>query len=290
MKNFGRFIAVDWSGAEKPSLSGAIALAEARPGSSKIICDEKTRSRMDVANYIENIIKKPARTLVGIDCNFGYAREVGLRQFGRGYTYDRLWRAVERASSNTKGFYAKGFWEHPKFAPYFWTSGKRKNDFMVHRRQTEIACSKQGYGFPESPFKMIGPKQVGKGGLAGMRFALYLKNLHADNVAIWPFEHELANTAHVVITEIYPRIFLKISGHGPKKVTEPAELKEVLAFYGCDMTDLSNFTDHQSDAIVAAAGLKTLCGDNPEVPGDIAQPGLLTKPIAKTEGWIFGVK
>ena len=123
-----------------------------------------------------------------------------------------------------------------------------------------------------------------------MRFALYLKNRHGDKVAIWPFESELARTAPIVITEIYPLIFLKIAGHGPKKVTEPAELKEVLAFYECDMTDLSSFTDHQSDAIVAAAGLKTLCGDSPEIPADIAQPEMLTKPIAQTEGWIFGVR
>lgn len=289
LPNFERFVAVDWSGAESPAKSGAIAMAECRAGSSRVNIINEVKSRRDVAEMVAHYLKQESRTLIGIDCNFGYARAIGEKQFGKGYTFRDLWLAVEESSHNLPDFYAKGFWTHYVYAPYFWTGGKQ-DGFKLHRRQTENRCGALGYGFPESPFKMIGPKQVGKGGLAGMRFAHYIKEKYGESVAFWPFERALAGHARIVISEIYPRIFLRLAGHGPKKVTQAAELKKVLDIYGCYMPDLAKFSDHQSDAIVAAAGLKNLCGDRPDVPGEIAKPEGLAARVAETEGWIFGVK
>lgn len=285
VKNFDRFIAIDWTGARNPVVSKAIAVAACQKNKNAPEILEGPWSRHLVADMIAGLTQKSSRILIGIDCNFGYAHETGLRQFGPAYDHRDLWRAVDEASSAEDNYFAGPYWQsHPKI---FWTSGKMSAGFIMPRRVTELVCGQAGYGWPESPFKLIGAKQVGKGGLAGMRMAHDLKKRCGDAVAVWPFEPEIVDQARVVITEIYPRQFLKRAGHGNTKVRHLTDLNRALALLQSQLANISEFSDHTADAIVAAAGLRWLCGSAKNIPRSISHPPC--DPLTlRREGWIFG--
>lgn len=288
MKNFDTFMGIDWSGAKSPIMTKAIAVAECKQGDAPPRLVPGPWSRTKVYDYIGRLLSTDTRRLIGIDANFGYAQETGLSQFGQNYDYRDLWHAVESANLKNDNFFAEGFWQ--KYPQYFWTGGPKPAHISLPKRLTEITCGQAGYGWPESPFKLLGPKQVGKGGLAAMRMAHHLKKAHGDKICIWPFEQEIADSAQIVITEIYPRQFLRRSAHGNAKVQTLEELNQALSKLGCKKPyNADEFNDHDADALVSAAGLRMLCGKNKTIPGTIANPEILDKESAKREGWIFGV-
>lgn len=290
MKNYELFCGIDWSGAKSPVKTKSIAVSLAWPGSEAPHASGKIWSREMVADWLVAMAGKGKRMLVGIDCNFGYAQEVGIRQFGPDYDYRDLWQAVEVANQNEPNYFAGGYWQHPDCAQYFWTDGKMPDGFTMPRRLTETACGQAHYGWPESPFKLIGAKQVGKGGLAGMRMALDLKERLGSAIAIWPFERD-TDDAVIVMSEIYPRQFLRRAGHGNAKVRTMAELNAALTAQGSDEAEVkgADITDHDADALISAAGLRFLCGSGKTVPDNIANPPMLDDVAASREGWIFGV-
>lgn len=82
-------------------------------------------------------------------------------QFGEMYTYLDLWQAVEDSSCHLPDYFAAGFWEHEFYGQYFWSKGPKPPYFNKScQRLTEIVCREKGCGHPESPFKLIGPKQA----------------------------------------------------------------------------------------------------------------------------------
>lgn len=295
MPNFERFLAIDWSGAKAPRSGGKIAVASCSSATAECELLAGPWSRSEIADMIGRIVRKSARnpdrrSLIGIDCNFGYARSIGVSQFGKDFSYKKLWPAVERICEQERDFYASEFWTHEDYSPFFWTAGPQPGNLTLAKRLTEHACQAQGYGAPESPFKLLGPKQVGKGGLAGMRMAQYLKNRYEHQIAFWPYERELAQSAPIVITEIYPRLFIRKAGLGGAKISQRAPLKQALDVYKTNMPSLGrDFSDHQSDALISAAGLRAICGPGPFLPDDISFPSALDDIHARSEGWIFGV-
>lgn len=243
-----------------------------------------------MAAWIERRIETSGRYLIGIDCNFAYSQEIGQAQFGPHYTYIDLWRAVDETSRDLPNFFAEGFWCHKIYGRHFWLAGPKPPSFKEHRQRiTEKVCRDQGYGLPESPFKLIGPKQVGKGGLAGMRMLCALKKKFGDIICVWPFETHI-DTAKIVITEIYPRLFIKAAGFGQKKIRNGGQLNQALSFFksGSIRTKLI-LNDHMTDAIVSSAGLRHLAGSGPSVPDLVVKPEQMTDMIALREGWIWGV-
>jgi hypothetical protein len=289
MKNFDQFVGIDWSGAKAPIKTKSIAVATCPQGQLAPTLHEKIRSRTAVAEWMESLIKEDKRTLIGIDCNFGYAAQVVKKQLGiKANAYD-LWAEVERVNEGELNFFAGQFWSHKKYASDFWTQGKMPDEFTMPKRVTEVICTENGYGRPESPFKLIGAKQVGKGGLAGMLLAHYLKKNFGKKIAIWPFDTHY-NEANVVMTEIYPRQFLMRVGHGTTKVRDQETLNSILPFFGSQkIREEQNITDHDTDALVSAAGLRYLCGMKANVPPQIAKPAKMTPNARLCEGWIFGV-
>ncbi|MBU6235492.1 MAG: hypothetical protein KGQ41_06575 [Alphaproteobacteria bacterium] len=294
MRNFDSFIAIDWSGAETV-YTKSIAVAACRHDAlcpSVISGPHKSGywSRADVGKYIKQLAEGSKRVLVGIDCNFGYARAVSEAHFGTGHTAYEQWAHVDAANRDLPNYFARNFWRDPRYAPYFWTELHRPAVFAPPRRLTEQTCGDSGYGWPESPFKLVYSKQVGKGGLAGMRLAHDLQKSCGHRVAFWPFDDkEKQNKATVVVSEIYPRLFIRLAGMGNAKITKTAELDKVLAKLGAGPSDAPNadISDHAADAIIAAAGLRFLCGRGKEVPPRYAYPS--DDARLRTEGWIFGV-
>ncbi len=294
MKNFDKFIGVDWSGAKLPVQTKSIAVASVSQGGDDLHLHTKIRSRDKVAEYIDSLIEENiqsrGRALIGIDCNFGYAQEIIHKQLGENATAFDLWARVDEVNAQNDNFFAGNFWQHTPYAKDFWTTGKMREGFNMPKRATEIVCAQNGYGNPESPFKLIGAKQVGKGGLAGMRMAYALKKRHGHKIAVYPFEGEAAyDKASAVVTEIYPRQFIMRAGMGNQKLRTIYALNQALEFFDMAPYNDIDFSDHDADALISAAGLKYLCGAQKNIPDDIAWPSSMSDKSKQCEGWIFGV-
>ena len=293
MKNFDQFVGIDWSGAKAPVFTKSIAVAVCKQGNEApaLVKGPKNGlwSREAVGQWILDILKTSKRTFIGIDANFGYAQAIGEVQFGKSYNYKDLWSDVEARSKGDGNFLAKGYWE--AWPQYFWTEGKQPAHITLPKRLTETTCGEAGLGWPESPFKLLGPKQVGKGGLAAMRMVHYFKRQAGDKICIWPFEKAIADASQIVISEIYPRQFLRRTNHGNAKVNSLKALNEVLRKQGSDTikNNTYRFNDHDADAIVSSSGVRALCGEGKTVPKSVSNPPMLDKKSAEQEGWIFGV-
>ncbi len=179
---------------------------------------------------------------------------------------------------------AVGFALHDRHLGHFWHSGPRPAGFAELHRATEHACRAAGLGAPESPLKLVGARQVGKGGLAGMRVLHALKTRLGERFAVWPFDPP--DRADIVCIELYPRLFMKMAGHGNGKVRTAEALNRNLAALDADAyTDpAETLSDHETDALVAAAGLRFIAGDRA-----VWSPGGLDSLAIRAEGWIFGV-
>lgn len=290
MHNFQNFIGIDWSGAKTPVNTKSIAVAICDKGVNAPTLHSDIRSRTAVYDYIKSLALSDRRSLIGIDCNFGFSEKIGQTIFGDQYTYLDLWTAVEECNHHNANFFAGGFWEHIDYQKHFWTSGKMPLNFTMPKRLTEQASIENEFGRPESPFKLIGAKQVGKGGLAGMRMVYQLKQELGSKIAVWPFESiEACNQAKIVITEIFPRQFIQRSKAGPQKIRNAESLNTVLKFMHSDPYDGRTFTDHDTDAIISAAGLRYLCGTNDILPTALSNPMPSSPKTLQREGWIFGV-
>ena len=284
---FDSYIGIDWSGAASPVRSNKIALARCDNSSGPSIAINKNLSRTDIFDYICDLVTTKGKHFIGIDCNFGFCFDVGQTMFGEHASFRDLWQEVERLSQNEANLFAGPFWKHHKYADYFWVSGKQPSWFDLNalRRKTEIAATQCNLGIPESPFKLIGAKQVGKGGLAGMRLVHALKQKYADKIAIWPFENALCQDAAIVISEIYPRLFIRHAGYGNQKVKEYETLEGILTHFDTPLEqDQLTLNDHLTDAIISAAGIRWFHKN--KRPLNTSQ---LPGQALGFEGWIFGV-
>src|SRR4051794_37506976 len=288
---FDGFIAIDWSGAAGKRYRG-IAVAECAPGSGapELVQPPDTGSsgirpwtRTQVLDWLDRRIGQGGRLLIGIDCAFSLPFDTAASYFPNGAaTVFDLWELVERVCQSDPDLFGGAFPRHPAHEAGYWIAGARPEGFRLARRATEDACRADGYGSPESPYKLIGAKQVGKGALAGMRLLRSLRLLR-DDVAVWPFEPVEGRSA---LVEIYPRLFLMRTGWGLRKVRTWVDLNGCLVLLDSEGVDASapTPTDHDTDALVSAAGLRLLAR-NPRV----WTPNGLDERARNQEGWIFGV-
>jgi hypothetical protein len=88
------------------------------------------------------------------------------------------------------------------------------------------------------------------------------------------------------VVEIYTRIYLRRAGLSGTKLRTRAELNLALKGLGSPPARLRfEPDDHQTDALVTAAGMRALFMSEPRA----LAPQALTREIAETEGWTFGV-
>jgi hypothetical protein len=288
---FDEFIAIDWSGSQavlSPSIT--VARAPSHEASISLIAPPKKYwSRTHVAEWILNQAACSKRLLIGIDSNLGYAVSTVHKHLPGLPTAHELWSFIDATCCQESNFYAASFWRESLFRDEFWIAGKKTAHFNSIRRQTESSCITQQLGFPESPFKLIGAKQVGKGGLAAMRMAHFLKEQLQAKIAFWPFDsQECYHQATIVIAEIYPRLFLKKANHGLSKVRDVKKLKELLSFFEATPSLLSSLNDHQTDALIAAAGMRQLIQKN-KIVLNLEKCSPILREQLRIEGWILGV-
>lgn len=268
--DFDRYVGIDWSGAAQPGYAGvAVAsCAAGRAAPALVPPPGKTWTRVAVLDWLQRELARPQRLLVGFDFAFALP--------GDGRPAPALWADIDArcaADGDLLGSrYAAG-------DPRFWTAGPQPPGWNAAPRATESACRDAGLGNPQTPFQLIGPKQVGKGALAGMRL---LHRLQADDparVAIWPFDAAAGHDRRSVVCEIYPRLFIRQAGFGNAKLRSREDLNHAFNALASIGLARGRFDDHQCDALVTAAGLRHSAAD----------PGLWSAGEGQPEGWIFGV-
>ena len=282
MTPFAAFVAIDWSGAKGKRHKG-IAIAEARGECApRLIRPRHIWSREEVLGWL---LKRAASepTLFGFDFSFAppliERGEYLLGEPGIPRTARQFWAYVDsRCDDEDLG--AASFLElaHRKHF-YFGIADGVKADF-VRFRQCDARLNAQGGRKTASAYDAIGAAQVAKASFSGMRF---LHRLDAK-VAIWPMDRLPGQGSAVV--EIYTRIYLRRAGMTGVKLRSRAELNRALKGLGSPPARLRfEPNDHQTDALVTAAGMRQLALTKPRA----FAPEGLTPEIARSEGWTFGV-
>ena len=113
-----------------------------------------------------------------------------------------------------------------------------------------------------------------------------MRLLHAldGRVPVWPMDALPGRGSAIV--EIYTRIYLRRAGLSGSKLRSRAALNLALEALGSRPARLSfEPNDHQTDALVTAAGMRELAAHEPRA----FAPEGLTPALARTEGWTFGI-
>jgi len=278
---FDAFVAIDWSGAKGKRHKG-IAIAEARgdapPG---LVRPNHVWSREEVADWL---VKRAAMepTLFGFDFSFAppivERGEYLLGEPDVPKTAREFWTYVD-AKCEDEDLGAASFLEtaHRRHF-YFGIADGVKADFM-HFRQCDARLNAQGGRKTASAYDAIGAAQVAKASFSGMRLLHRLDG----NVAIFPMDPIPERGS--AVAEIYTRIYLRRAGMTGTKLRTRTDLNRALLGLGSKPVRLSfEPNDHQTDALVTAAGMRALAKEPRAF-----EPEGLTPEIARTEGWTFGV-
>jgi hypothetical protein len=279
---FASFVAIDWSGAKGRRHKG-IAIAEARgERAPRLVRPGHVWPREEVLDWLlERAAKEP--TLFGFDFSFAppivekgeyLLGEPGVPRIARDF-----WAFVD-AKCDDEDLGAASFLEiaHRRHF-YFGIADGVKADF-VRFRQCDARLNAQGGRKTASAYDAIGAAQVAKASFSGMRL------LHRidGKVPIFPMD-PLPNRGSAVV-EIYTRIYLRRAGLSGAKLRSRAELNRALKGLGSPPARLRfEPNDHQTDALVTAAGMRALATSEPRA----FAPEGLTPQIAISEGWTFGV-
>jgi hypothetical protein len=280
--HFQRFAAIDWSGAKGKRHKGiAIAMCERGDDAPALVRPDHVWSRTGVLDWLLEAAAV-APTLFGFD--FCAAPPIAARgeylpgEPGIPAEAKAFWTYVDRVCDD-EDLGAASFLErvHRRHF-YFGAADGPKRDFL-HHRVCEMAFNATGGGKASTLYDAIGAAQVAKASFAGMRL------LHAldGRVPVWPMD-PLPEAGSVVV-ELYTRAFIRHAGLSGRKVRTPAQLNEALAALGSRPASLPREpTDHETDVLIAAAGLRAIAGD-----AAYWSPNGLTPGLARTEGWTFGV-
>ena len=283
MREFARFAAIDWSGAKGKRHKGiAIAVCESGDSPPRLLRPDHVWSRAEVLDWLlETAAEAP--TLYGFD--FSFAPPIAERgeylpgEPGVPSTARQFWAYVDsRCDDEDLG--AASFLEQAHRSHfYFGIADGVKADFM-HFRRCDSSFNAQGGRKTASAYDAIGAAQVAKASFSGMRLLHRLDG----RVAVWPMDPLPAHGSAVV--EIYTRIYLRLAGLSGTKLRSRAELNAALKALGSAPARLRfEPNDHQTDAMVTAAGMRALTAAEPRA---LAPQGL-TPELARTEGWTFGV-
>ena len=279
---FAAYVAIDWSGAKGRRHKG-IAIAEARgQAAPRLIRPGHIWSREEVLGWLlGRAAKEP--TLFGFDFSFAppivEKGEYLLGEPGVPTTAREFWAYVDDKSDDGD-LGAASFLEvaHRRHFYFGIADGVKAN--FVRFRQCDAQLNAQGGRKTASAYDAIGAAQVAKASFSGMRLLRHLEG----KVAIWPMDPLPATGSAVV--EIYTRIYLRRAGLSGVKLRSRAELNRALKGLGSLPARLRfEPNDHQTDALVTAAGMRLLATTEPRA----FDPEGLTPAIARSEGWTFGV-
>ena len=285
--HFSNFVAIDWSGAVGVRQPGiAVAMCAVGNQAPALVRPGHIWSRTDVLDWLLDDL--PAETLVGLDLSTSFAfADCGA--FFPGWNESpadarALWALVESICADDPHLSANSFVDHPQASRHFRRHGDRTGDLFPpgrgRLRVTEGAQREQGLS-PYSNFNLVGAAQVGKSSLTGMRMLHRLQG----KLSLWPVD-PLPGSGSVVV-EIYTTLAARAAGvaKGRSKVRDAVALDSALAVLGSTPhTPLPRYTDHATDALLAAAWLRTVADD----PALWSPQGI--DAVRTTEGWTFGIR
>ena len=281
MTDFTRFAAIDWSGAKGRRHKGiAIAVCGSGDAPPELIAPGHVWSRREVLEWLRERAADSERWLIGMDFSFAPPRMVrGCYLPGEDVPGDAraFWAYVDAKCADEDLGAASFLEEHHRRHFYFGAADGKKADFM-HFRLCEQAFNSKGGGKASTVYDAIGAAQVAKASFAGMRLLHHL----GDALAVWPFDPVLLGQSALV--EIYCRAFIRMGGARGLKLRTMDSLNAVLAGLGSAPVAGTMLSDHETDVLAAAAGLRRIAAE----PA-YWQPQGLTPEIARTEGWTFGV-
>lgn len=286
---FTRFVAIDWSGAIGKRHNGiAVAACDAGDAAPILVRRALPWSRAEVLAWVLATLDD-ASTLYGFDLSASLAfADEGAFFPG----WDRsppdahsLWDLVEEICAGEPDLSASRFVDHPEPSRHFRRHGGRCGDLFGtgagRMRSIETESKRHGLCNPVSNFNLVGPAQVGKSSLTGMRLFRRLNGV----VPIWPFDPRPSQGS--IVVEIYTSIAAGAAGlpRGRSKVRDPETLDRALAaLHSRPHAPLARYDDHATDALISSAWLR----DNAERDA-LWSPARMTPGIARTEGWTFGV-
>lgn len=275
--DFDFYVAIDWSGAKGNHHRG-VAIAVAEPGGAPAIVPPPQSggwARSEVAEWLRAL---PGRVLAGFDFSFAppfVDRGCYLPGVNAPDTGPAFWQWLDSQCPDPD-LGAASFLEttqRPFF--YFGKADGEKARFM-RLRACEVSFNAKGGGKPSTVFDAIGAAQVAKASFSGMRL---LNALHR-NFAIWPFDPPAGRT----IVEIYTRAMIRHAGQNGNKIRDKHTLDAALGTLGSPPAAPALYSDHDTDVLVSAAGLRQLSKER-----HWWRPTGLTDQIARTEGWTFGI-
>jgi hypothetical protein len=281
-RRFVSFVAIDWSGAKGKRHKG-IAIAEARSDAPpRLIRPGHIWSREEVLKWLLRQAEKEP-TLFGFDFSvappFVERGEYLPGETGVPRTAREFWAYVD-SRSHDEDLGAASFLEQAHRSHfYFGIADGVKADFMRFRL-CDQQLNRQGGRKTASAFDAIGAAQVAKASFSGMRLLHRLDG----KASIFPMDPLPEHGS--VVAEIYTRIYLRRAGMPGSKLRTREQLNEALTGLGSKPVRLRfEPNDHQTDALVTAAGMRQLARTEPRA----FAPEGLTPEIARTEGWTFGI-
>jgi hypothetical protein len=285
--SFDAFIAIDWSGAARAYNGIAAAICRKGRTPPEVVPPPGRRwTRGEIAEWLKRRLEERKRLLIGFDFAFGFPYEDCGYLGGQADGVDNifaLWELIEAKSGGDADFGCSRFLADPIYSPLFWTAGPKPQEWVERKRQTEHACAELTKTRPDTLYKLLHSKQVGKASITGMRVLRYVRSCRKDCVAIWPFE--TLRTSAVV--EIYPTMFRKRATGSVAKLRSMADLNLALDVLHSDPIPKirgTRLSDHETDALISAAGMRWIA----------SKPEVWTSPEVRSarvrrEGWIFGI-
>jgi len=238
-------------------------------------------SRAGVLAWLEVQAAEPL--LVGFDFSFAppfLERGAYLPGEGTPVTARAFWSYVD-AHSPDADLGAASFLESRRGTHFYLGAADGPKARFLHHRRCEMRYKANGGGKLSTLYDAIGAAQVAKASFAGMRLLHHL----GTGVSVWPFDPPPA--AGALVVEIYTTIAARAAGmrKGLSKLRDAAALDTALTAIGSrSHAPLARYTDHATDAILAAAWLRANSNR-----ADLWQPSGLNPTVARTEGWTFGI-
>jgi hypothetical protein len=281
--HFTRFAAIDWSGAKGARHPGiALAVCDAGDAAPVLVAPPRGAwSRSEILHGLREQADTPL--LVGFDFSFApphVLRGAYLPGEATPATARAFWHYVDTHAPDAD-LGAASFLEARRGTHFYLGAADGTKADFLHLRRCEAQHNAAGFGKLSTVYDAIGAAQVAKASFAGMRLLHHL----GPSVAVWPFDP--APAAGACVVEIYTTIAARAAGlrKGLSKIRDVPALDAALATLGsAPHAALARYTDHATDAIVSAAWLRANAAR-----ADLWHPAALTREIARTEGWTFGI-
>lgn len=289
MRRFTHFAALDWSGARGERQRG-IALAVASGAAApELVRPGHIWSRSEILAWLEDVAATGTDMLIGFDFSAAFAfddRGTYFPEWAESPAdLPALWALVERLTAADPHYEVGGFLAHREARRHFRHGRGDVGDLFEpgagRLRVVEQRQRATGQAASVSNFNLVGAAQVGRASLAGMRLLHRLRG----RIPLWPLDRVPASGP--LLVEIYTSLAARAAGGAPgrSKIRDGALLDQALAALGSPGTGLRGpVSDHASDALLTAAWLRAIAGD--DAPWS---PAPLSDELARTEGWTFGI-